>query len=211
MRRFLQLLYPSLFSGACIGIVGASITGFNAWSYIEYQQFYYDYLFGVYGLKTTLLMSDQHFNLVRRAIIGNGQITYYIFLVLGALLAGLTTYTLLSATKRIKDAAEDIALEMQQPGNAFRQTAREAFVRLSVRAGSLVAWTIYTVLWFNLMLPYCTLLLEDGIDHITNGQLSGWLLCLLSFLVSIIGLHLHIIFLRLTLLRTRAFGSITAD
>jgi hypothetical protein len=211
MRRLLQLLSPSLLSGSATLLLALGLIAFNAWSYIEYRQFYYDFLFGIYGIKTTLLTSPDHFAVLRRAIVGNGKLTYYVFLLLGALLAGFTTYTVIGAISKMKRTADDIAIEMHQRGIAFQRTVDEEFLRLGIRVACLIAWAIYLVLWLNVLVPYSTFLLEDGIDAITQHTLHGWIFAVISYVILIVGIHLHVIFLRLTLLRTRVFGVATAD
>lgn len=212
MKRLLVLLSPSLLSGSLALILALLTAGLTTWSYIEYRQFYYDTLFGVHGLKTAFLQTPDHFAPLRRALFGSGNATYYVVLILCATLVGFTVYTIASAITRMQNAAKDVALEMQHPEQGFRRTVDEAFVRLGVRAGSLVAWAIYTILWFNILMPYCTLTLENAIDGVsTTNRFTGWLLLLFSYCFIALGLHLHVVFMRLCCLRVRVFGTYPVD
>jgi hypothetical protein len=205
MKRFAQLLEPSPIGAVATALTGLLLVGFNAWSYIEYRQFFYDDLFGVGSLKTTLLQTPDHLTLLRHAILGNGNSTYYVLLGLAGILVGVTTYVIIGSVMRAKEAATDIALEMHRPERAFHASANQALLRLAVRSASLVGWALYIVLWLNLLMPYCTLLLENAIDSVVAHEAVGYIPILVSYVLITISLHLHIIFLRLCFLRPRLF------
>jgi hypothetical protein len=205
MKRFLQLLTPSP-TGVIVTLVGTMlIAGFNVWSYIEYRQFFYDFLSSETSLKTALLESPDHLALFRRTVLGNGGFTYYFVVVLAGVLASLVTYALLSSLERARDDAEDIAHEMRRPEHEFHASAHQELLRIAVRGASLVGWALYAVLWVKLLIPYCFLLIDNGIDEVVAMENVGYLYIAVSCVIIALSMHLHTVFLRLFLLRVRTF------
>lgn len=72
-----------------------------------------------------------------------------------------------------------------------------------VRAGILAGWLLYVQVFLKLLLPYA---LAAAHSARLNSAPSGIGQISLAVLVLFIGIHLHLIFLRLLLLKTRVFA-----
>ena len=83
---------------------------------------------------------------------------------------------------------------------------RSVRLRMGLRAASTLAWFGYTLFFFNGILPYCASLMGSGSVSATLSLKN-----LLAFLILLAATHLHIIFVRLLVLRPRLFGNVTVS
>jgi hypothetical protein len=194
------LFQPSLLSTIILTIVTIAAIGIQGWSYVSNNQLFYDTLFGPYGITTALIGAPDAFSVVRQAL--NSDFTYYIALLLGAAIIGVAAYELLEigtflahGKTTFSTITSDISI------------LKEKLARFGVRALSFLAWAVYTVFFVSLFIPFITLALHNGIDAISESQhLSGWGHIGAAAAGLWIGLHVHVIFLRLCFLRPRMFG-----
>lgn len=208
MERLKLLLLPSVASAASCLILAVAVLGASAWSYIEYSQLFYEYLFGAYGFKTILLQAPDSLWAVRGAVL-NSVLTYHLLLIMCGALAGLTTYTVLEAIGHARRAAQEVLNEMHHTSALYKQAAHEAFVRLGLRVASIIGWTMYVILFFSLLVPYSIYALQAGIDQISNSAAIGWLYVAVALVLLFVSLHMHLVFARLCWLRPRLFGGDT--
>jgi hypothetical protein len=93
--------------------------------------------------------------------------------------------------------------EVHDAGSALKSVEKELGTHLIVRITVLLFWIAFTVVYFNLLQPYSVSVARTGIDHILNW---GILQITAGFLILFVMIHLHVIFLRLLLLKPRVFG-----
>jgi hypothetical protein len=204
MPRFFLLLLPSILSGVFVIIVALIILGASAWSYINDNLLFYDQLFGIYGFKTLLLQTDGLYAL-RHAVLDNSM-TYYILLVMAGAAIGIIIYTLLEAARfAINTTVEEIH-EIGDSGPTRKIAAQEALERLLLRITGVVSWGIYFVLFGSIILPFCIILVQTAVDNFESMPTSSVLPGIGAFILLSVGLHTHIVFARLCMLRPRLFG-----
>lgn len=194
------LFSPSLMSGTVLTIVSVGVISIEGWSYVSHNQLFYDTLFGPYGVTTALIAAPDAFTVVRLAL--NSSFAYYVALTLGAMIIAAAVYELLevgSFLAKGKAAFLRIAPDLS--------ALKEKLARFGVRTLSFLAWAAYIVFFASLFIPFITLALHNGIDAISSGQpLVGWGHIVAATIGLWIGLHVHIILLRLCFLRPRLFG-----
>lgn len=204
MPRFLLLLSPSVSSGALtiIGALGILIA--SGWAYISDNQLFYDELFGIYGFKTLLLQNDTLYAFQHTLF--DGAATYYVMLFMAGITVGLIVFTLLEGIRRTATAAAEEVHQIEDHNPSHKAAAREALERLLLRIASLVGWGVYVVLFINIILPFCIILNQAGVDSFNSSRASGVWYCFEAFALLIASLHMHVIFARLCVLRPRLFG-----
>ncbi len=170
------------------------------WPAITHNPFLYDYLFGQYGVTSILNQSN---SLLDPAIFEQAY-TYYIALALIAVLTGIAVYIVLQSFSRGVEDAREALSEIEEAGSSRRSVEAEIGVRWAVRTASIVLWAVYLVFFTNALLPFCLLTTRQGTAAL--NQANGWAFELLGFMLLWLGLHQHVIFARLTLLRPRIFG-----
>jgi hypothetical protein len=206
-RLFRLLLSPSLSSGIITTLVTTAVLVSSSWLYISHNKLFYDYFFGAYGLTTTLIRLPDS-SAVLWYWLSSNPITYYTLVVVTAIIAGLTVFTILQSVSRLIRESSLIWHELRDARERHKQAIREQFTRLAVRVAGLMVWAIYISLFFSVLVPFCIVTLQSGIDSIATGDLTGLLQVLGSAVMLWIGLHMHIVFARLVKLRPRLTGGI---
>jgi hypothetical protein len=204
MSRFLLLLLPSILSGVFVVIVALIILGASAWSYINDNLLFYDQFFGIYGFKTLLLQTDSLYAL-RHAVLDN-SLTYYILLVMAGIAIGVIVYALLETARLAINTTVEEIHEIGDHNPTHKTAAREALERLMLRIAGVISWGIYSALFGSIILPFCIILVQTGIDNFESAPISGIFPGVCGFVLLSVGLHTHIVFARLCMLRPRLFG-----
>ncbi len=205
MNRVKLLLLPSVSSSALSLIVAGLLCGGAIWSHINNSQLFYDYIFGVYGFKTQLLLASDTYNVIQRSIL-NGPLTYHLLVFGAALLAGVTTYAVLETTRHAVNNTNELLREVHRKGLMHQRFMSETIARLVLRTFSVVGWVIYWVFFIDVIWPYGVILCESGLDKLNVMNNGGWLPMLAAYLLLAVAVHIHVIFARLFLLRPRVFG-----
>ena len=204
MPRLLLLFLPSLSSSALTSLTAAVVLVASGWSYINENLLFYDQLFGIYGFKTLLLQSDGLYALQHALL--DSTLTYYILLFAAGITVGLMVYTLLeTARMTIHTTAEELH-EIGDDDPLHKTAAREALERLLLRVASLVGWGVYMAIFASILLPFSIVLAQTGVDMLETSLLGGVVHGASAFVLLVLGLHTHIIFARLVMLRPRLFG-----
>ncbi|HSX36531.1 MAG TPA: hypothetical protein VLG13_00180 [Patescibacteria group bacterium] len=121
--------------------------------------------------------------------------------------AGLGVIVYLFATSMwgVLAQAEEFREELEYVHAPRHQLVQNTLLHLALRLAALLAWLGYLELFLRLLLPYC--LAAAHVAATTQARLSGIGYAFLSFIVLLIALQAHVIFLRLMFLRERMFGS----
>jgi hypothetical protein len=198
-----RLITPSLASGVFAVLGAIAILGAHAWLYISEHQLFYDTLFGVNGFKTQLLLASDSFEVFRQRVFVYNPFTYYLFIGVVAIIAGLVLYTILDIITRAVRTTEEIVEEAEEGENLLHS---EILARAAVRILGIVGWGVYIALFINIVAPYSMLAVDQGLETITIGDMGGIINILIGLAIMAASLHMHVVFARLCWLRIRLFG-----
>lgn len=170
------------------------------WTFISHNE----YFFGAYGALTPL---QTHFSALFDTILRTLDTTpaYNVIVAVFALLCGLVVFLFLEITAHSAHAFHESIEDVHfAKGNYRKMIVEGVLVRAVLRVASFAIWLVYAIFWAGIVAPLCVALTQIGLADILTE--TGWLLLLASFALLVASLHLHVILLRLTLLRPRVFG-----
>lgn len=101
--------------------------------------------------------------------------------------------------------AEELREELEYVHAPRHQLVQNTLLHLAVRLAVLLLWLGYLQIFLKVLLPYC--LAAAHVAATTQARLSGIGYGFLAFMVLLVALQAHVIFLRLVFLRRRLFGS----
>lgn len=208
LRLTRLLLFPSFLSGAFFFCWTLFLITYNGWLYIDEQQLFYDYLFGMHGLKTYVWQYSQNVTAWQTSFLGSPA-AYYALVGAAATAAGLIVYCMLQllGIVSLNVGAGWETLHSQNGKVGIRKTAaKELLTRLGLRLLSLICWGFYAAFFFSTMAPFVSVLNRAGIDFLNEAHLYGLGICFGALLLLFFSFHLHVVFMRLTFLRPRVFG-----
>lgn len=198
-RLFALLVSPSALSFtltclfALVVLIGAS------WSYVSSLPFFSTYLSGSYGFSSLL----HELNIALGAAF-NSNLSYNIAVICFALLVGLTIYIFVESIRHMVSEAHTAINEINYAGQAARSVERTIGLRIGLRAASAFVWLGYTILFFEAILPFCASIITKA-DGDTPPMVAVRNLVL--FIILLLASHIHVLFIRLLVLRPRLFGS----
>jgi len=197
-RLLFILLRPSVISFFCTSIfAGATLLG-ASWSYLKTQSFFSIYLSGEYNLRT--LLSEIN------TAVGHtlDKILSYNILVIGAaLLAGLIVYVLLQSLTHMHEEVSSRFSEIEYTNQDKHSAEKDLERRIGLRVATGITWLIYVFIFFDVIVPFTAALVTKNSMHL---NVLDSIYNLLTFGGLWLATHIHIIFLRLLLLRPRVFG-----
>lgn len=187
-RLLLLLLRPSLLSLLVLLFVALGILLWNNWPYFTYNDTLYKTLYGEFGAVTALEQSPL---LIQGTIesISTNPVLYALAVVLAACAAGWIVFILVKALRSDREV-----------GTFWQRAATRIVVA--------IFWVLYSIATIHFIVPFCLLFSRIGAEIITSP--SGVLMNAGAFIMLAAALHLHVIFLRLFLLRPRVFGGTVA-
>ncbi len=209
LRQTIVLFRPSLLSGITCSIVTLIVIAVIAWSHITNEGFFYDFLFGRYGVATALLFVPNSAVAIGQSIV-NSSITYYLIMGACAVMVGFLAYALLQGVGRIRQEAVVITEEMINHDPHLKNVVYSDLYRLGVRLAGIMGWLVYVLVFVHMIWPFIVLLVRAGLVAINTGQGSGWWYIGAATILLAISLHQHIVFGRLCMLRLRLFGDYTS-
>ena len=205
LRLIRLLLLPSLFSGMLTVFLAALFVGYHTWLYVDEQKLFYNFLFGLYGLKTYIWQYSQSVTVWQGAFLGSPA-AYYALVGAAATVVGLVVYFLLQLLSLALHGIGAGWTLLHVPGTASKAAVAELLARLGLRAVTLICWGLYAAFFFSTTLPFVVVLNRVGVDLIDTSKPIGLLYGFGAFIVLAILLHLHIVFMRLAFLRPRLIG-----
>lgn len=198
------LLNPSLLSAFVSIVLACLIIGITNWSYIRHDSQLYDYLFGPYGLTTVLQNSSNALSAING--IFSSPIAYNVAVAVFALFIGLLVYVFLEGMDHIgaKTSGAIQEVELITDERQKLAAAHEVGVRLGLRVATLVVWIVYLIFFARVIVPFCILIGRLNIEHylLTWGNILS---VVAGIIMLVIALHVHVIFMRLLVLRPRLF------
>jgi len=200
-----MLLSPSLLSASVGVLLAAILLGVAGWSYVTPDSGLHEYLFGPYGLTTIFQNSTNALSAINSSL--SGETAYNVAVAIFALLVGLLVYVFLQGIDHIKNKATGAMQEVEFISDASlkQQAERRAEIRLGLRLLTLLVWICYLIIFARVIVPGCLLLarLEVAPYILTWRNLA---MSLAGFFVLLAAMHIHVIFMRLLVLRPRLFG-----
>lgn len=200
------LLSPSLLSAFVSFLLASLIIGITTWSHAAKGSALHDYLFGPYGLTTVLETSTNPLSAVNG--IFSTPAAYNVAVIVFALFIGLLVFVFLEGLDHVAaktiNAVQEVELISDQ--QARRTAEHQAEIRLGLRVATLIAWIVYLIFFARVIVPACVLLARPD----TGDYLFTWsnaLSALISAAALWTALHVHVIFMRLLVLRPRLFSS----
>jgi len=121
-------------------------------------------------------------------------------------LVGLVVYLLAANIFAALHNVAKLKSELDYVNVDRRELLMTAGVQLLIRLVVLGGWIAYIVFFFHHILPYCVAAALAGSGQSTSTQNGGYVL--LAIVIMTLAIHLHIICLRLLLLRPRIFSNI---
>ena len=137
-------------------------------------------------------------NLARNSVISNMPL----FLFWAAL--GVIVYLFATSIWAAFSHAEELREEMEYVNAPRQNLVRTAALHAIVRLAALGLWIAYLQLFLKVLLPY---VLAAAHVAAVGLSLANFAYSFLALFVLFVGLQVHVIFLRLVLLRLRAFGN----
>ena len=187
----LSLFLSSVFAG--LALFGASLP------YLRTQSFFTTYLSGNYGFSS--LLADLNVALGRAF---DSSLSYNIAVLCFAALVGLAIYATAESLRHMIAEAHTTLEEVEFANQSTKQVLEKRLgLRLGLRATSAFVWLIYTILFFSALLPFCASLVAKASSHAPlwlSARYAG------AFILLVVGGHVHVILMRLLVLRPRLFG-----
>jgi hypothetical protein len=130
-------------------------------------------------------------------------LSYNIAVVCFAILIGLGVYAIVASWRHMLSSAHTTWDEVGFADQQNRRLIQRGLgLRIGLRAVSAFVWLGYAFFFFNDIVPYCA-------SFIAKGSQSEPALAsvrnLLAFLLLTVAVHIHVIFMRLIVLRPRLF------
>lgn len=198
---FVLLIRPSWisFTACCLGTTLVLAAAF--WPTIHDQATINAYLSTDYGLNALL---DDFNTLLGTA--WNSKLFYNVLVICFATLVGLLVYVGSESFRHMfaQTRATFTDISEATPQNR-RHIATHLGVRIGLRVATAALWFIYILLFFRIVLPFCAAMVSrsTGAEGLTQLASNFWVFALL-----LAASHVHIIFVRLLVLRPRLFGSL---
>jgi hypothetical protein len=206
MKRihFLRLLLkPSFFSASLTILTSCVIFGGAAWSYVTKSGAVYDYLFGPASSATLIQSSTQTVSPLIDIVFGNRLLNFALLFAFWAVI-GLIIYSIITGAGKSLSNASELWQEVHHTNARNFITQRTYLERWIIGFLSGLVWFVYAALFFKVFLPFSILMAQVGAGN--TGDWVGWLYSGVGLGVLATCLHLHVVLLRLTLLRPRVFG-----
>ncbi len=197
-----MLITPSIISGtidvvAGVGLVITTIV-VSSFRSSSLQKELFDY-------QTNNLTSDLSNNsqIVAHGLNSNTFVSNLPLLLFWGLVGTVIYMLVLSLARALKGAVQ-LHDEMEFVHANQTSLIRTALIEFLIRVVVLVFWVIYISFFFHRLIPYC-LAAAHAASAVGFFTLNGLLYAILAFIVVVIAVHVHTIFLRLLLLKPRIF------
>lgn len=181
------------------------VLGISSWSYIKPDSGLYDYLFGPYGLTTIMQNSTNALSAVNGVF--SSPAAYNVAVALFALFIGLLVYVFLEGMDHVATKTSSAFQEVELINDKVikKKAEHQAELRLGLRIATLIVWVLYLIFFARVIVPACMLVAR--LD--TSQYMLTWhnvLSPLVSLVLLFIAMHVHVICMRLLVLRPRMFG-----
>src|SRR5688572_18131033 len=196
---------PSLFSGFAIVAVVVFLALSGAYDLYKSYPFIRDYSYSLELIRSSVSSEDSAWSAVKGTVFSSPVINQAIFIGFWSLVGFISYSICFGLYYWFKDTKEQLRIHSFDSKASTDKTRKvlglvnKVFLRLVIT----VAWIIYSVIYAQFIVPVSTI----GFSTVeSNGWTAGWFHILLGFILLLVTTHLHVIFLRLLMLRPRVFG-----
>jgi len=135
----------------------------------------------------------------------NSNLSYNIAVICFALLFGLAIYAVVESIRHMMAEARATLTEVAYADRVSKGSIERTLgLRIGLRAVSAFIWLGYTIFFFEAILPFCASFILKGTEH---TPILSSVRNLLAFVLLLLATHMHVLFIRLLVLRPRLFGS----
>jgi hypothetical protein len=187
-------------------IVALALFGYDGWLIIRHHQEFYSMLFGADGLGGVGWLSLPTPGWLELFLTSSAS--YYVLVIAAATFVGLLIFGLLQMSSDVLYGSIEVIEAARDKDQSYRQERREVLYRLLLRLTALAGWTIYAMAFFSSLLPLYATINRIGLDDVRSHNYTGLAYCLAAGVLLMIIIHMHVIFLRLALLKPRVFGGV---
>jgi hypothetical protein len=202
-RLFIRLITPSPLSFVISCFFAGLILLAASWTYLRTQHFFNTYLSGDYGFNSVF----HQINLSLGKTF-DSDLSYNIAVICFAVLVGLGVYAIAESVRHMIAEAHTVLEEVEYADQRNKTIIeRSLSIRVGLRALSAFVWLSYTIFFFNGILPYCASFISKGTgDLVVLASIRNFL----AFVLLLLATHMHVVFVRLIILRPRVFGGTDA-
>ncbi len=203
LHLFRILITPSPLSVVATFVLSIAWIAFASWLSASDNQLVYQSVFGSQILTAQAWSgTDSAIEWITKFF--SSTTGYYIFLIMFGLFIGVAVFTLIKTFSHI---GKGVMSFIQSSEDASQSSALfEIFTQLWVRSATLIGWALFIAIAVNWIAPLLNSLIDTGLSHLGNFSFTGVLFYVLALLIGVATLHMHIVFVRLFLLRPRVFG-----
>lgn len=223
IRLFARLLRPSALSGLlCVLIAFLTVTGVVLASNYEVKGFRQELLgfqqrqeeekLAKEQAELEQMMYDPFGNVSLSADYGqindsfaNNNLIRNIPVMIFWMFVGALVYFLVTGIFGAFQEARNIGDELNYMHVRRQELLRVVYIKTGIRLATLVIWLLYVTLFMRIILPYALAAAHIAANNVLSFSALPYLA--LAFFSLVVSLHLHVMLLRLTLLRPRVFSA----
>ncbi|MCW1908297.1 MAG: hypothetical protein KIH63_003055 [Candidatus Saccharibacteria bacterium] len=202
LENIKELLTPSFASATTV--IGATVVFLGGATFITSSDSgaLYEWLFGETSSASQIETAKSALQTVNDTVLGNSTLNQLLFFVLWALI-GLAVYVIIAGINReVSSVSEDLE-DMVGKNTHTDEIRHEIITKAILRMVFIACWGIYAVFSVRIYLPFSFLCARIGGTQLS--EISGWLFILAGTLTMLLSLHMHVVFARLVMLKTRLF------
>ena len=202
LRHIGNILSPSVSSSAVGIVMAGAVYAVVIFSTSIGNGTIYDWLLGPHSSAGQIQKAHGTFAALSTTILGNNILNQVLFFGMWVLV-GIAVYVVLIILGHEFSELHHMQQDFGYANARLSQVMAYHGLRLFIRSIVLAGWGLYWLFFVRIFVPFSLLC-----AHIGSGQLgtvTGWLYAVAGFLVLVVTLHLHLVFMRLLLLRTRLF------
>jgi hypothetical protein len=203
-RLAILLLKPSITSGIVCFILAVGLLVLSNYSYIVDDPRFSDYFYGDYGIVVAFERYFDSFDNGFTGLMPTQSLSYNVLVLIAAVTTGLLTYGFLQLITKFLAMVLGDYLTVANANAEEKSTIDELVIRWIVRLVSFALYVLYWLLFMAILVPFCILAARVSATDLLS--LSVWISSVSSVIVLAISLHIHVVFLRLLLLRPRIYG-----
>jgi len=204
LKQLAVLLSPSFLSGSlCVSSSIIVLLG-ATWSYSVGTGAVYNFLFGPGSSAELISSSRTSISVFFNTVFGNSILNktlYFGFWMMVGLIVYVIIMGLIHGTSTAVRDVEEVTYTNVKKHDKYKTFGLRIGIHLLVA----VAWALYCVFFVKIFFPFSILAARVGFVQLPH--ITGWLYSPLSFVILTLSLHIHVIFIRLVVLRLRLYES----
>lgn len=175
----------------------------SVWENLTHSPIFHNFFLGQNGIEAAAAQLGQDFSAIISSQLAQPWF-YNVIIMVAAIAIAVTIYAALQAATHLTSSIVKTASLAHTSESIKHALEMEIATRAIVRCVIVIVWFAYMQLMYLALIPFCIVVGKDGILNLVSS--AGWLECLFAGVALFIALHVHVILLRLLLMRPRAFG-----